>query len=413
MQKLNQNLKKIYKEEFLAQQEQRYLKALEAFKKHYPKHDNFNFYSSPGRTEIGGNHTDHQHGMVLAAAVNLDIIAVAAPNNSDTICINSESFNLKEIKLNNFTFNSNEIGSSEALIKGICSKFKDLGYNVKGFDAYITSDVVKGSGLSSSAAFENLIGTILNYEFNNGNIPPTQIALISQYAENVYFGKSCGLMDQMASAIGGFSFMDFKDPQKPIIEKINFDFSNCNYLLCIVNTKGNHIDLTSDYISITKEMQLVAKAFNKKVLREVNEKDFFNNIASLRTKIHDRAILRAIHFFKDNQNAFKEAQALKNNDFETFKNLIRDSGNSSFKFLQNIFSLSKPLEQNLALALALSEKILKDKGVSRVHGGGFAGTIQAYIPLELVQEYEESMKNIFGQDSCHILNIRNIGVTKL
>ncbi|MBZ7939737.1 galactokinase [Campylobacter sp. W0014] len=413
MQKLNQNLKKIYKEESLVYQEQRYLKALETFKKLYPKHNDFSFYSSPGRTEIGGNHTDHQHGMVLAATVNLDIIAVVAPNNSDSICINSEGFNLKEIKLNDLTFNPNEIGSSEALIKGICSKFKNLNYNVKGFDAYATSDVLKGSGLSSSAAFENLIGTILNYEFNNADISATQIALISQYAENVYFGKACGLMDQMASAIGGFSFMDFKEPQKPIVEKINFDFSDYNYFLCIVNTKGDHVDLTSDYTAITEEMQLVAKAFGKKDLREVDEKDFFDNIASLRKQIHDRAILRAIHFFKDNQNALKEAQALKNNDFETFKNLIKDSGNSSFKFLQNIFSLSKPLEQNLALALALSEKILKDEGVSRVHGGGFAGTIQAYVPLKLAQEYEESMKKIFGQDSCHMLNIRNIGATKL
>ncbi|EOI8763568.1 galactokinase [Campylobacter jejuni] len=268
MQKLNQNLKKIYKEESLVYQEQRYLKALETFKKLYPKHNDFSFYSSPGRTEIGGNRTDHQHGMVLAAAVNLDIIAVVAPNNSDSICINSEGFNLKEIKLNDLAFNPNEIGSSEALIKGICSKFKDLNYNVKGFDAYVTSDVLKGSGLSSLAAFENLIGTILNYEFNNADISATQIALISQYTENVYFGKACGLMDPMASAIGGFSFMDFKDPQKPIVEKINFDFSDCNYLLYIVNTKRDHVNLTLDYTVIIEEMQLVAKAFGKKVLIE-------------------------------------------------------------------------------------------------------------------------------------------------
>ncbi|WP_202975576.1 galactokinase family protein [Campylobacter jejuni] len=268
MQKLNQNLKKIYKEESLVYQEQRYLKALETFKKLYPKHNDFSFHSSPGRTEIGGNRTDHQHGMVLAAAVNLDIIAVVAPNNSDSICINSEGFNLKEIKLNDLAFNPNEIGSSEALIKGICSKFKDLNYNVKGFDAYVTSDVLKGSGLSSLAAFENLIGTILNYEFNNADISATQIALISQYTENVYFGKACGLMDPMASAIGGFSFMDFKDPQKPIVEKINFDFSDCNYLLYIVNTKRDHVNLTLDYTVIIEEMQLVAKAFGKKVLIE-------------------------------------------------------------------------------------------------------------------------------------------------
>ncbi|TKX29471.1 galactokinase [Campylobacter aviculae] len=413
MQKLNKNLEKLYGEKLLIQQEQRYLEALEHFKKLYPDHSHFSFYSSPGRTEIGGNHTDHQHGMVLAAAVNLDIIAVVTPNHKNAICINSEGFNLKEIDLNDLTLNQNEFGTSEALIKGICSKFKDLDYNIQGFDAYITSDVLKGSGLSSSAAFENLIGTILNYEFNDAKIPPTQIALISQYAENIYFGKSCGLMDQMASALGGFSFMDFKDPQKPFVEKINFDFQKSNYFLCIVNTKGNHADLTSDYASITQEMQLVAKAFDKKVLREVNEKDFFDNIAKLREKIHDRALLRAIHFFKDNQNAFKEAEALKGNDFISFKNLVKNSGDSSFKFLQNIFSLSKPLEQNLALALALSEKILGDKGVCRVHGGGFAGTIQAFVPYELVKEYEENMKKVFGEDSCYMLNIRNVGATKL
>ncbi|TKX28466.1 galactokinase [Campylobacter estrildidarum] len=413
MQELNQGLKKIYGEKLLDQQKQRYLKALEHFKKLYPKHSHFSFYSSPGRTEIGGNHTDHQHGMVLAGAVNLDIIAVVAPNHKNTICINSEGFNLKEIDLNNITLDQSEFETSEALIKGICSKFKELDYNIQGFDAYITSDVLKGSGLSSSAAFENLIGTILNYEFNNSKIPPTQIAQISQYAENVYFGKSCGLMDQMASALGGFSFMDFKNPQNPFVEKINFDFQKSNYFLCIVNTKGNHADLTSDYASITQEMQLVAKAFDKKVLREVDEKDFFDNIAKLREKIHDRALLRAIHFFKDNQNAFKEAEALKNNDFERFKNLVKNSGDSSFKFLQNIFSLSKPLEQNLALALALSERILKDKGVCRVHGGGFAGTIQAFVPYELVKEYETNMKKVFGEDSCYMLNIRNAGAIKL
>lgn len=413
MEELTQKLKNIYEERLLAKQKQRYLKALECFKKLYPKANKFSFYSSPGRTEIGGNHTDHQHGMVLAAAVNLDIIAVVAPNDSNSICINSEGFNLKKIKLNDLAINPNEIGSSESLVRGIASKFKDLNYNIGGFDAYINSEVLIGSGLSSSAAFENLISTILNYEFNNAKIPATEIALISQYAENAYFGKSCGLMDQMASAVGGFSFMDFKNPNKPLIEKINFEFEKSKYFLCVVNTKANHTDLTSDYISITQDMKLVAQAFGKEVLREVDEKDFYDNIAKLREKIHDRALLRAIHFFKDNKNAFEEAKALKNKDFETFKKLIKSSGDSSFKFLQNIFSLSKPLEQNLALALALSEKILKHRGVSRVHGGGFAGTIQAFVPYELVKDYEENMKKVFGEDSCYVLSIRKYGATKL
>lgn len=413
MQDLNQKLKKIYGERLLLRQKERYDYALECFKKLYPKHHKIHFYSSPGRTEIGGNHTDHQNGRVLAAAINLDIIAVVSQNNSHTIRIHSEGFDLKNIDLNDLTMKQNELGSSEALIRGIASKFKDLHYRIGGFDAFIISDVLKGSGLSSSAAFENLIGTVLNYEFNEAKIEATQIAFISQYAENVYFGKSCGLMDQMASAVGGFSFMDFKNPHKPFIEKIDFDFSKSGYFLCVVDTKGDHTNLSPDYICITEDMKLVAKAFGKEVLREVDEEVFFNHIAKLKEKIHSRALLRAIHFFKDNQNAFDEATSLKNKDFESFKKLIKDSGNSSFKFLQNIFSLAKPLEQNIALALALSERILKDRGASRVHGGGFAGTIQAFVPYELVQEYEEKMKKVFGDDSCYVLHIRNAGAVKL
>lgn len=400
-------------QEILKQQQDRYLNAVNEFKLIFPQHKKVSFFSAPGRTEIGGNHTDHQHGIVLAASVNLDVIAIVALNDSNIIRVQSKGFPMDTIDINNLDIVKEETGKSASIIRGIVSRFNQLGYKIGGFDAYTTSNVLKGSGLSSSAAFENLIGTILNCEFNNCKLSAIEIAIISQYAENVYFGKACGLMDQMASSVGGFSSMDFKDPENPIIEKIDFDFTNSGYSLCVVDTKGNHADLTPDYVAIPTEMKAVANVFSKEVLRQVDEQEFYKNIDKVRQQTSDRAVMRAIHFFNDNKNALEEAVALKNNNFEEFKRLIKSSGNSSFKFLQNIFSCSSPLEQGVGVGLAVSEKILGDKGVCRVHGGGFAGTIQAFVPVDFVNTYKETIENVFGAGSCYVLNIRNIGGTKI
>lgn len=397
----------------LEQQKNRYLNAVEEFKEIFPEHSEVSFFSAPGRTEVGGNHTDHQHGIVLAAAVNLDVIAVVALNDSNIVRVKSKGFPMDTIDITNFDIVEEETGHSASIIRGIVSRFNQLGYKIGGFDAYTTSNVLKGSGLSSSAAFENLIGTILNNEFNEGKISAVEIAIISQYAENKYFGKACGLMDQMASSVGGFSSMDFKDPSNPIIEKIDFDFAHSGYNLCVVDTKGNHADLTPDYVAIPTEMKSVAKVFGKEVLREVDKTEFYKNIKEAREKTSDRAVIRAIHFFNENDNALNEAIALKNNDFDLFKSIVRSSGNSSFKFLQNIFSTSCPLEQGVGLGLAISENILCDKGVCRVHGGGFAGTIQAFVPTDFVDTYKKAMENVFGEGSCYVLNIRSVGGTKI
>lgn len=400
-------------ENILKSQQERYLQAVKEFAEIFPQHNEISFFSAPGRTEVGGNHTDHQHGIVLAAAVNLDVIAVVALNNSNIINVKSKGFDMDSIDITDLDIKDNETGHSASIIRGIVSRFKQLGYSIGGFDAYTTSNVLKGSGLSSSAAFENLIGTILNHNFNDAKISDVEIAIISQYAENVYFGKACGLMDQMASSVGGFSSMDFNDPKNPIIEKVDFDFAHSGYSLCVVDTKGNHADLTPDYVAIPTEMKSVANVFKKEVLRDVDENEFYKNIKTVREKTSDRAVMRAIHFFNDNKNAKDEAIALKNNDFETFKTIVKNSGNSSFKYLQNIFSTSCPLEQGVGLGLAISEKVLGDNGVCRVHGGGFAGTIQAFVKKDFVLTYKKALEDIFGEGSCYVLSIRSIGGTKI
>lgn len=411
--KLDDAFSRLYDKQKISieQQKNRYLEAIDSFEEVFPNHSDITLFSAPGRTEVGGNHTDHQRGIVLAAAVNLDVIAVFALNESRTIRIQSKGFPMDVIDIDHLEIHEEETGHSASLLRGIVARIKELGYQIGGFDAYTTSNVLKGSGLSSSAAFENLVGTMISHQFNNGAISAVDIAKISQYAEVHYFGKTCGLMDQMVSSVGGFVSIDFKDTEKPVIEKIDFDFADCGYSLCIVDTKGNHSDLTADYVAIPTEMKQVAAFFGKEVLREVDEETFYQNISNVREKTSDRAILRAIHFFKDNQTALDEATALKNHDFETFKNLIRSSGNSSFKFLQNIYSNSNPAEQGVALGLAISEHILKDRGVCRVHGGGFAGTIQSFVPVDLVSTYQDAIEQVFGAGSCYVLNIRPIGGT--
>lgn len=394
-------------------QKTRYLKAIDEFSSVFPGNDSASLFSAPGRTEVGGNHTDHQHGIVLAAAVNLDIIAVVSPNQSGVIRIQSEGFPMDTVDLSELDCSETEKGSSAALIRGVASRFHQLGYQIGGFDAYTTSSVLKGSGLSSSAAFENLVGTVLNYCYNNGQVSPVEVAKISQYAEVHYFGKASGLMDQMVSSVGGFVSIDFQNPEEPKIEKIDFDFADSGHALCIVDTKGSHANLTPDYVAIPTEMKEVAAFFGKTVLREVEQADFYRELPNLRKAVSDRAILRSIHFFRDNQTAWDEAEALRNQDFERFRNLIKASGNSSFKFLQNIYSNSNPAEQGVSLGLAVSESVLNGRGACRVHGGGFAGTIQAFVPLDLVEDYRLTMEHLFGEGACYVLSIRPVGGTEI
>ncbi|MEE0928675.1 MAG: galactokinase family protein [Acutalibacteraceae bacterium] len=387
----------------------RYIKACDEFVSIFGDKNEVFLYSAPGRTEVGGNHTDHQHGRVLAGSVDLDIIGVVAKNNDGIVRIKSEGFPMDEVSLSALDIDKSEFGHASALIRGMCANFKLNGHNVNGFDAYTTSSVMKGSGLSSSAAFEVFIGTVMNYLFNDGRVDAVEIAKISQKAESIYFGKPCGLLDQSASALGGFTAIDFKDPTKPVVEKVDFDLSSHGYVLCVVNTGGNHANLTQDYADITVECRDVSNYFNKDYLRDVDQDEFFSNIAGVKEKCGDRAVLRAIHFFAEDQRAEDEKQALKNGNFSEFLRLINESGNSSYKYLQNVYSTSAVNEQGLCLGLALTEKFLKGRGACRVHGGGFAGTIQCFIPSELIADYKVMIEKVFGEGSCYILKIRPVG----
>lgn len=387
----------------------RYLSSIEQFDSIFGDNRNLRLFSAPGRTEVGGNHTDHQHGRVLAAGVNLDIIAVVSENDRNTITVKSDGYKLINVDLEDMSIHDDELNSTKSLIRGIVAAFKNMGYTIKGFDAYMTSNVLKGSGLSSSAALEVLIGTIINELFCNGKESAVKIAQIGQYAENVYFGKPCGLMDQTASSVGGFVTIDFNDNDNPIVEKVDFNFSESGYKLCIVDTGGSHADLTPDYASIPYEMKQVANYFGKEFLVDVNKYDFYKNIKILREKFGDRAVLRATHFYSDNERVPKEVEALRNNNFEEFSRLIKESGLSSFTCLQNVYSCSNPSEQGVPLALSICSRILGDKGAYRVHGGGFAGTIQAFVPEGLLDEFKNGMENVFGKDKCHVLNIRPVG----
>lgn len=411
--KFDKTFSYVYGENAVEFQRTRYCEAVEEFNKLFEGRNNLVFYSAPGRTEVGGNHTDHQHGCVLAASVNLDVIAVVSPNTDNVIRIKSKGYPMDVIDLNVLTPQDDEINKAASLIRGVAARFKDLGYNVCGFDAYTTSSVLKGSGLSSSAAFEVLVGTILSKQFNDSKVDAVEIAQIAQYAENVFFGKPCGLMDQMASSVGSFVAIDFNDPKNPIINKVAFDFASSNHALCIVDTGGNHADLTDEYGSVPVDMKGVAKLLGKEVLRDVPECEIFKNLSLIREKLGDRAALRALHFKAENERAQKEAVALNNGDFEAFKQIVIESGYSSFMYNQNVYTCKNPTEQGLSLALAVSEKLLKGKGAWRVHGGGFAGTIQAFVPNELLDTYKAEMENIFGAGSCYVLNVRPVGGIKV
>lgn len=396
-------------EQAVKEQAARYEQAVKEFGKLFGEERDVDLFSAPGRTEIGGNHTDHQHGRVVAAGVNLDVIAVVSKNNDNVIRIQSKGYPMDTIDLSDLSVQESEKNMAASLIRGVAARFKELGYEIGGFDAYTTSNVLKGSGLSSSAAFEVLVGTILSHAFNNGKSDAVEIAQIGQYAENVYFGKPCGLMDQTASSVGGFVAIDFKDPAKPVVEKINFDFAKSGYVLCIVDTGGNHADLTDDYASVPVEMKSVAKECGKEVLRDVDENLFNDLIPQLRLKCGDRAVLRAIHFFKENERAKAVADALRAGNFDLFKSLIIESGKSSFTYLQNVYTTKNIKEQGLSLALAMAENILEGTGAYRVHGGGFAGTIQAFVPGLKLRAFKSEMERVFGAGTCHVLSIRPVG----
>lgn len=372
--------------------------------------DDLRIFSAPGRTEIGGNHTDHQHGAVLAGGLNLDVIGVCRANGTNEIRIQSEGYPMSIVRLSELEPSEAGYGSSESLIRGVAAKFVEMGYTVSGFDAYCVSSVLKGSGMSSSAAYEVLLGNMMNGLFAGGEVNPVEIAKIGQFAENVYFGKPCGLLDQMASSVSGMVAMDFADVKKPFVEKIDFDFASTNHALCIIDTGADHSDLTDEYAAITVEMRKVANFFKKDFLNEVTKEEFMAKIKDIRKALgDDRAVLRAFHYFNETERAKEEAKALKDGDFEKFLSIVKKSGLSSYTYLQNVFAASMPNAQAVSLSLALCDDILGERGAYRVHGGGFAGTIQAFVPFDILGEFKEKIENVLGEGMCHILSIRPVG----
>ena len=367
------------------------------------------YFSAPGRTEIGGNHTDHQRGRVLAAAVNLDTVAAVRPNGTDTIRILSQGYPLCEIDVKELTPKAEEINSTPALIRGVAARFTQLGCKVEGFDAYCESTVLPGSGLSSSAAYEVLIGTIINHLFFNGKVSQPEIAQIGQYAENVFFGKPCGLMDQTASAVGNLVTIDFFDKNNPVIKPVSFDFSACGHALCIIDSGADHADLTDEYAAVPGEIKAIAACFGKEVLTQIDEAEFFAAIPKLRETCGDRAVLRAVHFYQENARVPKQVAALEQGDFETFLKLIKESGYSSYMYLQNVIPAGYKQHQDVALALAMCEHYLQGKGAYRVHGGGFAGTVQAFVPFEILEDFRAGIDGVLGEGACHVLSIRPQG----
>lgn len=370
-------------------------------------------FSAPGRTEIGGNHTDHQHGKVLAGSVNLDVIAAVAPSGDHTIRIRSEGFPMDMVDLGDLAVREEERNTSAALIRGIAAWFVQHGCPVQGFCAYTTSNVLKGSGLSSSAAFEVLVGNIINNLFNGDKCGPIQLAQIGQYAENVYFGKPSGLLDQMASSVGGMVTIDFADSGSPAVERVEFDFTATGHALCIIDSGADHADLTREYAAVTGELGAVCAYFGKTVLRQVPESDFYGALPDLRRKAGDRALLRAIHIYEENRRVERQVAALKQGDFAAFLEQVRLSGLSSWRMLQNVVPAGYTRHQEVALALALCEKLLDGRGACRVHGGGFAGTIQAFVPLDMLERFRVEMDRLLGDGACHVLTIRPVGGVRL
>ena len=369
--------------------------------------------SAPGRTEISGNHTDHQRGCVLAAAVNLETVADVTLNDSNVICVRSEGYPETVVELDDLTLREEEKNTTAALIRGVAAAFVQRGARLEGFDAKVHSTVLPGSGLSSSAAFEVLMGTICNELFFDRKLSAVEIAQIGQYAENVYFGKPSGLMDQAASSVGGMVYIDFADPENPQVERINFDFEKAGHALCIIDSGADHADLTDEYAAIPQELKAICSCFGKDVLREVSEDDFMMMLPTLRGKVSDRAILRAIHFYQENKRVQQQKKALQENDFDAFLQLITRSGYSSWMYLQNISPAGAVEHQEVAVALAMCDTLLNGRGAYRVHGGGFAGTVQAFVPMDMLEEFKSGIERVLGEGSCHVLKIRNEGGVRL
>ena len=366
-------------------------------------------FSAPGRTEIGGNHTDHQRGCVLAAAVDLETTAEVTLNDSRVIRVFSDGYAPVEVSLDELEMRPEEQNTTAALVRGIAAEFVRRGASVQGFDAQVHSTVLPGSGLSSSAAFEVLMGTILNHLFFDASLAPAEIARIGQYAENVYFGKPCGLMDQMASAVGGMVMIDFAYPSCPVVERIDFDFAAAGHALCIIDTGADHAQLTGEYAAITEELKQVCAFFGKEVLRQISQTEFYEALPRLRGNVADRAILRAMHVYAENERVEQQAQALRVGDFDAFLELVKASGRSSWMYLQNITPAGAVEQQAVALTLALCDTLLQGYGAYRVHGGGFAGTVQAFVPLELLDTFRSGIEAVLGQGSCHVLSVRADG----
>ena len=367
------------------------------------------YFSAPGRTEIGGNHTDHQRGRVLAAAVNLDTQAAVRLNGTDVIRIQSQGYPMCEVDLKVLVPQESEINGTASLIRGVAARFVELGCEVKGFDAYCESTVLPGSGLSSSAAYEVLIGTILNHLFFDGRISAPEIAMIGQYAENVFFGKPCGLMDQTASSVGGLVTIDFFEKENPNIRSVNFDFSACGHALCIIDSRASHADLTDEYAAIPGELKAICAHFGKDVLTQIDQADFYAAIPALRKKCGDRAVMRAIHFYHENDRVPQQVAALEEGNFDKFLALVKESGFSSYMYLQNVIPAGRIEHQEMAIALGLCQQYLNGRGAYRVHGGGFAGTVQAFVPFDLLDSFRAGIDAVLGEGACHVLSIRPQG----
>ena len=412
---LDKALTSLYGIDALSMQKARYESAISEFASLFGEEREACILSVSGRSELSGNHTDHNNGCVIATSVDLDIIAVASAREDDTVRVKSAGFPMDTVVLSEYTEpDASRFGSSASLIAGMCKGFLNRGYLTGGFDAYTTSNVLGGSGLSSSAAFEDMIGTIFNHLYNNGSIDNVEIGKIAQYSENVFFGKPCGLMDQLACAVGGVIAIDFADTSAPVIEKIPFDVTAAGYCLCIVNTGGNHADLTDDYASVPAEMKSVANFFGKKCLREMSREDVVAAIPTLRTQVGDRAIMRAMHFFEENERVTRQKSALLENRLSDFLAEVVSSGRSSFCYLQNVFTTKNVSEQGISLALCLAEHYLSGKDAAwRVHGGGFAGTIQAFVRLEDAEGFKSFMDSALGEGKCMILKVRTTGATRL
>ncbi len=399
-----------------AQDKETYLERIrrvkEGFAKTYGKEDP-RIFSAPGRTEIGGNHTDHQHGCVLAAAVDMDILAAALPNGTNTIRVLSEGFAPDEVDLADVHVREAEKNTSAALIRGVAVRMIEMGYPVEGFDLYAVSNVLKGSGLSSSAAYEVLLGTVINGLFCGGKVSPVEIARIGQYAENVYFGKLSGLMDQTASAVGGIVAIDFKEPATPKVQKLDFRFETTGYSLCIIDSGADHADLSDEYSAIPMEMREVAAELGAEVLRDADENTFREKLAEIRQKTGDRAVVRAFHFFRDSKRAVEEAELLQKGEFRKFLRLVKESGQSSVMYLQNVRVEGRLRQQEVLYTLAACDMLLGESGAFRVHGGGFAGTVQAFVPNELLEGFRQGMEQMVGVGRCHVLSIRSAGGVEL